>query len=597
MVRGRFGVEGSEEMPATGDLLVVTLPGVQRFIAESRSTADLHSASAIMAELAGAMIRAASDAGVDVVLPTGGAGSKASAASAARALPNRVVAVTEPGKARPVAESMARAAVTAWRGMVSDRLGGGEDGAGDLATPGFPASQWVAIPAAAGDYKEQWDKAVSALAARKRTRDFGYYRALGRPVCTLTGRWAAHEAGAGVGRADEALSVVAAVKRSYREGSGLGFPSTASLASASFRADLLRLMRADGELRRRIAELRAAVVGLTGAVGAPVGRSDLPALSELAAPGDDLAAWLARVEGAWCYPDTWDPSGLRRDLSLAQPPAPSRCGAGRAAALAVGARARDLEVAALSPYLAVITQDADHMGRALGEPPDRSRMRRWHGAVSAALIEAGRAQVRRLRSPQIIGREVYAGGDDLLGFAPLRTALAAAGAVNEAFRGSMSATVPNLTASAAVVFFHTTTPLPAVVQAAGELLKQAKRNGRPGFGVAVVQRGGERVRAVLPWATRRAGDGAELAAAELLGELVDALDEDLSGRLATRLERDAEELVTLPTAWQGREVRRLVGRHGGSADLGATLLDLARHDKSLPSRLALIARFLGSESR
>jgi hypothetical protein len=63
----------------------------------------------------------------------------------------------------------------------------------------------------------------------------------------------------------------------------------------------------------------------------------------------------------------------------------------------------------------------------------------------------------------------------------------------------------------------------------------------------------------------------------------------------SRLERDAVELATLDRRWQEREVGRLVGRHGGSADLGAMLFDPRRHGPDLPGRVALIARFLAGD--
>jgi CRISPR-associated protein len=44
---------------ADADLLVVALPGVQRFIAESRTTADAAAGSAIVSSLAAAMVSAA----------------------------------------------------------------------------------------------------------------------------------------------------------------------------------------------------------------------------------------------------------------------------------------------------------------------------------------------------------------------------------------------------------------------------------------------------------------------------------------------------------------------------------------------------------
>jgi CRISPR-associated protein Cmr2 len=162
---------------------------------------------------------------------------------------------------------------------------------------------------------------------------------------------------------------------------------------------------------------------------------------------------------------------------------------------------------------------------------------------------------------------VYAGGDDMLGMVPVRTAVAAAKEVNTVFARRVRPLLPAATASTALLFFHASYPLQSAVSGVGALLREAKQEGgRPGLGVAVVRRGGERARVVLPWSIQDAGR----PAVELLAELVADLRGGLSGRLAAGLERDAAALARLPQRWQDREVRRLVSRHSGRAGAGGS---------------------------
>jgi CRISPR-associated protein Cmr2 len=144
------------------DLVVVTLPGVQRFIAESQSTADLYAGSALMSELAVAMVRAVP--ADDVVLPprAGGTGT-----------PNRVVALAPANRGRELALRMVEAVHRAWRAY---------DSAED--TIGFPAVQSVVVSPMRGAYPAQWKRAGRALAARKRIRDFTFEPVAQTRVCS-----------------------------------------------------------------------------------------------------------------------------------------------------------------------------------------------------------------------------------------------------------------------------------------------------------------------------------------------------------------------------------------------------------------------------
>ncbi len=293
------------------DYVLGALPGVQRFLSESRSTADLHAASRIMSLLAGAMVEAAGVAcpQARVVVPASRQG--------ALGLPNRVAVLTPPGAGPSVAKAMSDAAVQAWERLVADLRGGGPG-----VTPGFPALRWVVVESTGRGYADQARRGAVALDRRKRVRDFPPYRVDGRPVCTVSGRWGARD---DAGRIDEALSVVADVKRRFREwpASGVGrFPSTASVASAAFRAEVAERCAADGEIRDAVAALRKAVVALrrvyqeVKGIDIPAGRSAIPGLGTRADGTGDVGRWLAQVEGGWCYPESWAPQALSRRYSV-----------------------------------------------------------------------------------------------------------------------------------------------------------------------------------------------------------------------------------------------------------------------------------------
>jgi CRISPR-associated protein Cmr2 len=166
-----------------------------------------------------------------------------------------------------------------------------------------------------------------------------------------------------------------------------------------------------------------------------------------------------------------------------------------------------------------------------------------------------------------------------------------------------------VSASSALVFFHASSPLQSVLGEARSLLQTAKQHHRPGLGVAVFLRGGERVRLVLPW---EADPPAALGTPRIacLEALMAAVRTGLSPRLASELERDRDQLATLSETWLEAELRRLVRRHSSmgadsaaaavSALLGAGGRVRGRAEDESAWQLpqaAVLARFIASEGR
>jgi CRISPR-associated protein Cmr2 len=518
-------------------------------------------------------------------------------------MPNRVVALVAAGHGRDLAEHLVAAAGASWR----DRAAAVSPAAGSGAaiTPGFPGVQWVVVGPVAGGYREQWEQASAILAQRKRIRSFSFPPGDQARICSLTGRWTAlpeaPERSWNV-RKDEALSLVAHVKRKFSRDAREGFPSTWSVATAAYRADIIEKAAQDAGLRAAVADLHGYVEelleGCTRQDRAKLERSSGSPPGISASDDEDLA-WLRSVEGSWCVPSIWEPAGLRASYELGESPDPDACQVVRMAARDLARKSARRGLAPLTSYLAVVAQDADHMGERLAEFPDGTDAVGWHHDVSAALAQAAWAQRKAVERQGAFGRVVYAGGDDLLALTPAATALSCVRSANTAFRDVLSAHLPDATASAAVVYFHASWPLQSAVTAVQGLLKGAKKAGRPGLGLAVLRRGGERSSLVVPWFDPTTpqvpmADHVVALAASMAGS-----NAGLSGQLASELERDRAALATLSPEWLRRELLRRNTRHGGP-EAGDALLSLSYEDPTgrhaLPDNAVSVARFLAAEA-
>ncbi len=189
-------VQGPESAPtmdvrSNSSLLMLSLPGVQRYISESRTTADLVSASTQVAELARIAAAHLAADGADVVFPADAQTLllDSTAGEDYGALPNRIVALVPTGEGRSKAEAAAEAVRSQWRLWVGEVF---PTAAPD--TPGFPDPQWVLVPPMPGGYAEQFSAAQRALAARRRVRSFRPVLEAGQNLCSLSVRWPAVQA-------------------------------------------------------------------------------------------------------------------------------------------------------------------------------------------------------------------------------------------------------------------------------------------------------------------------------------------------------------------------------------------------------------------
>lgn len=558
------------------DVVVLAVGGVQSFISESRSTSDLASASAIMSRLSGAAAHALKDAGAELVFPV--------QTEETAGVPNRVVALAPAGKGAGVAEAAARVVQQRWDGWVQALF---QASAQAPSTPGMPSVQWVSVPAGGGGYAEQWRAAQRVLVARRRIRSFPTVEQLDQRLCSLSPRWPAvpdTERPSGRDRHDtDVLSAASWVKRLWRKGLDggedhpPGFPSTSSIASASFRREVL--LRLDHD------EVRAAVEALHDAVQT-LGLAGETAVSGLPGGHD----WFRSSSGPWVYREGWETDVLRREVV-----ADMDVGAAAAqGAAAVDALHRAMGILGVGPptsYLALVVADLDGLGRHLsGERlrvGDPAITPEWHQEMSSALVALGKRQRSELASEQLLGVPVYAGGDDLLAFAPAARALELAQRCHDL----VPEQPPDFpTTSTAVLFFHRHSSLVRAVTEAQALLAAAKRQvpGKHALALGYLRRSGTRLESLQPWvsgAGQETESTVELFRVFARPEAVAAagngrVGPQLSPRLVYDLARDEDELATLSEQMLESEVLRLVNRHGGDARDAHSIIRLGRQERT-----------------
>jgi CRISPR-associated protein Cmr2 len=587
----------------TVDLVLVTVGGVQRFLAESRKTVDLAGASLAVRHVVIAAAGKAHQCLGDAEAPAGLVFPPAKALSVQQGtvpvgVTNKIVFLAPHGAGPGIARKAVDAAAEKWNQLVGNAYG---NPAQLPDTPGMPDLAWVCATGDDQPYPELWERAQALWTQRRRARIFVAGEWKHRALCAQS---PAVPAGPvppnGIPKRDrkEPLSVAGWTKRYVGNRAyppGQRFPSTTVIASSSFRKRLVLRAAADpamrAELSGLVGELRAILPGDASA------HRGLPGV-QVPAELDALSTWL----GTGISPDAWEPNAARGEYDEGIDEGEAR--KARRLAREIGALARRHDVPALSAYYAIVMQDLDKLGTAIGKL--RLDVQR---VASDALTRLGTEQLSL--SERHLGVPVYAGGDDFLAFAPAADALGLATELRTRTADLLSAgPLSGVTASTVVVFAHMTSPLQTAVATAQEALKQAKNavkggRQRDALSVVVVRRGGERARTIQPWSTHPNSHDA----ADTLGRVAPAAaPSELSARLAARLEHDQAELDHLATDSTSHwaldlEVLRLVKRQGGTQDVAAALTALGRAERGggeqffRPVPAALVGRFLTQECR
>jgi len=569
------------------DLLIFTLGPVQSFIATARRTQDLWLGSRLLSSLALVGVEYAHAHQADLVYP------RQIENRWPQSIPNRFVAFLPAGQGESLGPAVANAVAQAWSSAANQVRDffkelapeSGWQEAWERQTQQWLETYWIAWPWDGADYGNAYRQASLALDARKQVRTFPQVAEPGE-TCTLCGlrqalygrqevrrkirlfwdliRQDSHLSSTEL-REGEHLCAVCTIKRfAARAGVRIGrrelkpaerFPSTSSVATATFQAQLLENWTGlQGPILVHLNALDALQIRGGAAYAQPEASPFLRRLAE----GETNAARLLHYDGDFFYREGFVPDRLADLLGReanAQDEEQAKAALGSLNALLKAAS--ELDIAPPHAYLAVLVLDGDRMGQMLGQCQTADA----HRQISDALVAFAQTQTPRIIEQEHAGRLVYAGGDDVLALLPVDHALDAADQLSQALTDALErAGQPERTASAGICFMHHTHPLESALRtarAAEKLAKSSSAYNRNALVVEALRRSGEISRVGLNW-SYEGGSQDALAIIEQVRALF--AKGTLSSKIAYDLRQEAAALVTTPAAHQ-LELARLLRRH------------------------------------
>lgn len=615
--RADAGLEAARAADPDGRaaLLLFTLGPVQDFIAAARRTSDLRAGSFLLSTLAAEALRVVVEGvGEDAVFfPDLASEPELLAAWRAGgpvppdlALPNRFLAAVPDAEVEALAQAAEEAARAALREAVQTaKRVFGRSAVGWEEADHFLECTWAARPYAEGDdYGGAYRALEQAVGGAKALRLFepvegtGYRGSLVPTLGALVPRadaspeevnafWAQKQHRGRLRlRAGEQLSAISTTKRLFaehvgRQGHDL-FPSTASLAVADFKRDVLQKLSTSEPLRDAVERFLQAIGPLADFDEVRyLSEPPLPLLKRLAQEAGGAAHQFAALPGDWLFDGFLTARSFERefDRAIAEADlAPAR------RALHTLLRAADAAgIARPSRYYGLLVFDGDHMGRWLSGEKTGGITPEGHLAISEALGTFARGLAPHLAERQHLGRLVYSGGDDVLAFVSFRDALPLLNALRAALSGRVTGSDaegygvdwahtdgwvtcagarrrtlgPEATASAGLVLAHQQEPLQDVLAAGRRAEKAAKEAGRDRFALALGRRSGGRFTAVACW-NPFADEAGLLPVIERLAKAV--RDGTLSASFVYDAQRDLDTFAALPDEAVRLELRRLFGR-------------------------------------
>ena len=424
-------MEDDERGAAVSHLLAISIGPVQEFIAAGRRTGDLYAGSALIGEIVQAAARSlAQQPGVELIFP----------ASAGAGAANKILAEVRDGDPHDAAERARAAAIRTLREAWSDALNKLPTEHIDVALAEQQINSFLEFYAAwcpqSGDYPEDRRNVERLLAGRKALRDF---------------KQPQKNVGTFKSPLDPARDTV------LRPGENGRTPEACARAPLWLNpsewldaVSLLKRVRGQNQRPPSTADLTAATwleehSEVREVLGDAPPRAIFRSLhQELMAEGilTDVAA-----------------SGIDKALGGREP----------------------------DPYFAILQADGDGIGKKLSgihSKPEHQEFSRTLGAFAAE----ARQNIREHG-----GHLVYSGGDDVLAFLPVHTAIRCAVSLEKAFR----ATGCTLSVGLAVVHYHE--PLYISLDYARAAERKAKDESGSRLALAVHTRGGEGRRRICEW--------------------------------------------------------------------------------------------------
>jgi CRISPR-associated protein Cmr2 len=457
----------------------------------------------------------------------------------------------------------------------------------------------------------------------------------------------------------ERLCAVCAAKRLsgrvFHKSLGIAsrFPSTSEIAATTFKLSVLgaALKGGPGGVRAALRAFAETSQPLweseTEAYVVPATERQMRQLTQVEARAEKYWHGFAHLDGEWLFTERYA-AASRATSGHGSRLTPSQISEMNNALVRLHKAAARTGIAPPSPYYAVLMFDGDRMGdwvagRHPGLPqvkellhPDiapeelaegynalgslkRPQSPALQGALSAALLgfacDVSRFAVER--APGSEGVVVYSGGDDVLAFAPISSALQTACLLRRLFsepvlierdekvyhgddatrRWGRNGRVHlgmggRATASAGIAIAHHLQPLSQVLEAARTAERRAKDAlRRDALSVTLLKRSGEQIEAGAKWE-----DAAKLS--ELVHMFSSAR---LSPRFVHQLAEEAPTLAGLPPELQNSETGRLLQRHLQGKDAVAPLMEsfralFATYGLQRSLGLLSLAAFIGRHS-
>lgn len=339
------------------------------------------------------------------------------------------------------------------------------------------------------------------------------------------------------------------------------FPSTSSIATASFVEELIRqkldLSALEGWLRATAGSL------------ALMPPNALPHLYTKAKeiPG---AIEILRRDGDLYLPETFTPHRLMEDYGFSDEiKARSVAERGRRALSALIADTDARNIPRPTPYYAMIQMDGDEMGILLSGVKDDVE----HKNISEALSQFSRESAPNLVEKQYPGRLIYAGGDDVFALAPLArdtgeivTVLNLVDELRKQYHGAVEPKVSSekrkqkVTARTGIAIAHHFTSLSYVRRVSKDAETLAKEHyGRNALVVTVIRRSGEQTRVGCHWQYEGlASAGQPIVLVTRFYKMFK--DDVLSPKCVYILLEEAPTLVNLERQAQQSEIKRVLLR-------------------------------------
>jgi len=542
-------------MTESKEIIILSIGPVQSYISTARRTQDLRTASQILSRLSFNACKKASELECEIVYPQ--------VKSPDDGAPNRMVLIAPYGKGGDIAKSIVEK-IEELREKISKDVRSYLDGKisnssyekelWDSQVKNWLEIYWVCVPwdGTEANYPAQFQKASLGLDGRKGLRHFPHVEE-SNIICTLCGTrsalggkefWDNCKLPNRLIRSQEKLCAVCTIKRLLpiipeSPISKIAFPSTASIASASYQNSIM-------EHWDKVEYLITPLVEKMKNLGLDV--PDSPINKEK----------FGRIEGAYLYKDSYQKETIRKETGNE----PDSKDLKEIKELLQRINMELISIKATctfaNPYYAVLHIDGDHMGKLL----DSVKKKEDHKAISQKLSIL--AQKMQDIVKKNLGQVVYSGGDDLLALLPVDTALHTADAVQKEFCQTLSdAGFKGNHMSGGLAITHHNTPLQSAIESAREAEKQAKNEcDRNSIVLHLAKRSGEIRQVALKW-NSPGGFPVPINDIQMLIQAIS--NNDLSGKLAYELWDESHALADAPdnpsVSWFKLELYRLMKRH------------------------------------